>query len=158
MRRRPFLGTVARWPRYPASPEQHARIVTAFTAAWQAGDVDALVGVLDPDVVLVSDGGGVVNAVRRPIAGRDRVTKVLATFASNAKRQGAEVRGALVEVNGLPGLLLHDGQTMNVISLTVDGGRIVAISIVRNPHKLQHVSTSAEGLPTLNAPAPEERR
>lgn len=133
-------------PRYPATREQHAEIVTAFAVAWQAGDVDALLGVLDPDVVLTSDGGGIVNAARKPVVGRDRVSRALAGFSRTSAARGAEQRGALADVNGLPGIVLSDGDVMSVISCTIDDGRIVAIDIVRNPQKLTHVALPpAEG-------------
>ncbi|MDO8214089.1 RNA polymerase sigma factor SigJ [Conexibacter sp. CPCC 206217] len=131
-------------PRYPASREEHAQIVTAFAGAWQAGDVDALVSVLDPDVVMTSDGGGIVNAIRRPVLGRDHVLETLAGLARANRVTGRVVRGALVDVNGLPGLVLHDGAQLSVVSCTIDRGRIVAIDVVRNPQKLQHVPLPPE--------------
>ncbi|MDR9371149.1 RNA polymerase sigma factor SigJ, partial [Conexibacter sp. JD483] len=138
-------------PRFPASREQHAEIVAAFAAAWQVGDVDGLVGVLDPEVVLTSDGGGVVSAARHPIAGSERVAKVLAGFARVSLALGAG-RGGFAEVNGRTGLVFDDGRVMSVISFTVDRGRIVAIDIVRNPQKLRHVPADALGTP------PEQER
>lgn len=128
-------------PRFPATREQQAEIVAAFAAAWQAGDVDRLVGALDPDVVLTSDGGGVVFAARRPIVGSARVVKALAGFARAGLAHRAEPRGAIADVNGMPGLLVEGDGVMSVISFTVDAGRIVAIDIVRNPQKLRHVPT-----------------
>ena len=140
-------------PRYPASREQHAQIVTAFASAWQAGDVDALVGVLDPDVVMTSDGGGVVHAVLRPVFGRDDVLATLAGFARATAVTGRVVRGSVIDVNGLPGLVTYDGRVMSVISCTIDAGRIVAIDVVRNPYKLQHVPMPPEvGGPPVDAP------
>ena len=139
-------------PRFPATREQQAEIVVAFAAAWQAGDVDTLVGVLDPDVVLTSDGGGVVSAARRPIVGSGRVAKALVGFARLGMARRAHARGAIADVNGLPGLLLEGDGVMNVFSFTVDAGRIVAIDIVRNPQKLRHIAT--DGLVPMAA---EER-
>lgn len=126
-------------PRFPASREDHTRIVVAFALAWQAGDVEALLHVLDPDVTFRSDGGGNVVAARRPVGGADRVARALAGFAAANARRGIESRGALLNVNGMPGLLLQDGDVRAVVSLTVDDGRIVAIDVVRNPDKLRHV-------------------
>lgn len=133
-------------PRFPASREQQTEIVAAFAAAWQLGDVDGLVGVLDPEVVLTSDGGGIVVATRKPIAGGARVAEVLAGFTRAARLSGRRQRGGLAEVNGRPGLVVSDGTVMSVMSFTIDAGRIVAIDIVRNPEKLRHVDADALAL------------
>jgi RNA polymerase sigma-70 factor (ECF subfamily) len=114
--------------------------VAAFAAAWQAGDVDGLLEVLDPEVVFTSDGGGRVNAARRPLHGAERVTRALLGFARAQRTRDHESRAALERVNGLPGLVIDDGETLNVFSCTVDAGRIVAIDVVRNPDKLAHVA------------------
>lgn len=126
-------------PRFPASREQHARIVAAFAIAWQAGDVDALLAVLDPGVTFRSDGGGHVVAARRPVDGAERVARTLVALAAANVRRGVAVRGGIVDVNGMPGLLLEEDDVRGVVSLTVDDGRIVAIDVVRNPEKLRHV-------------------
>lgn len=126
-------------PRFPASREEHARIVTAFADAWQAGDVGALLEVLDPAVTFRSDGGGRVIAARRPVDGAERVARTLVAFGTAHAARGGAVRGGLVVVNELPGLALYDGETLGVFSFTIDGGRIVAIDVVRNPDKLRHV-------------------
>lgn len=125
-------------PRFPASRDEHARIVAAFAAAWQAGDVDGLLEVLDPEVVFTSDGGGVVTAARKPIEGSERVLRALLGFARTPRRR--ELRASFELVNGLPGFVTDDGEVLSVFSCTVDAGRIVAIDVVRNPHKLAHVA------------------
>src|SRR5205085_118779 len=58
----------ARRPRFPATREQQREVVAAFAAATLGGDIGALVELLDPDVVLTADGGGVVLAAPKPIA------------------------------------------------------------------------------------------
>lgn len=126
-------------PRFPASAEEHERIALAFAAAWREGDLDALVALLDPDVVFRSDGGGRVSAAARPVRGAARVAKVLIGLGRVSERLGREVRGALAQVNGAPGLVVDDGPTLSVVSLGIDGGRITALYIVRNPEKLRHV-------------------
>lgn len=137
-------------PRFPASREQHTRIVAAFAIAWQAGDVDALLAVLDPGVTFRSDGGGHVVAARRPVDGAERVARTLVALAAANVRRGVAVRGGIVDVNGMPGLLLEEDDVRGVVSLTVDDGRIVAIDVVRNPEKLRHVPA----LPDDGAGAP----
>jgi RNA polymerase sigma-70 factor, ECF subfamily len=125
----------ARRPRFPATPAQQREVVDAFAAAIAGGDVGALVALLDPDVVLTTDGGGVVRAARKPVAGAEKVARALVAFA---RLGGGTVEP--VDVNGLPGLLGHaaDGTT-SVIGFTVDAARIAAIDIQRNPAKLRGV-------------------
>jgi RNA polymerase sigma factor (sigma-70 family) len=132
-------------PRFPASPDEHAQIVVAFAAAWQAGDVERLLAVLDPDVVMTSDGGGRVMAARKPLHGADRVVQTLLAFERYHRERGFEMRGALETVNGLPGMLLYDGEILSVFSCTIDAGRIVALDVVRNPDKLRHVPPPGAG-------------
>jgi RNA polymerase sigma-70 factor, ECF subfamily len=120
-------------PRFPASPQQQREVVEAFAQATAGGDVDRLLALLDPEVVLRSDGGGRVSAARRPVEGAPKVAHMLVTLA----RKNAEgAHHALVAVNGLPGLLVERGEDRSVFAFTVDGGRITAIDIVRNPEKL----------------------
>lgn len=64
-------------PRRPASRAEHDRVVRAFAAAAAGGELRALIAILDPDIVLVSDGGGRVSAARRPVRGEDRVARFL---------------------------------------------------------------------------------
>jgi RNA polymerase sigma-70 factor (ECF subfamily) len=120
-------------PRYPASCAEQREVVAAFAAAAQAGDLPALLRVLDPQVTWRADGGGKVIAARYPLHGAERVARVAAKVA------GKTWAGArLVFVNGLPGLLVDDGgEAPAVISFTLERGRIVAIDIVRNPDKLR---------------------
>ncbi|MBB4662984.1 RNA polymerase sigma factor SigJ [Conexibacter arvalis] len=132
-------------PRFPASREEHARVVAAFAEAWAAGDVDGLLRMLDPDVTFRSDGGGKVAAARVPHHGAEHVAELLVSFSRVNERAGGGARGGLADVNGLPGIVLSDGDVKTVISLTVDRGRIVAIDAVRNPDKLRHVTASPTG-------------
>lgn len=124
----------ARRPRFPATAEQQRALVDAFLAAAVGGDMEALVEILHPDVVMTADGGGVVAAPRRPIEGAERVARTLTGLAAKGFK-GARVEH--VDVNGLPGLYAQatDG-TDGVISITVDAGRITAIDIMRNPAKI----------------------
>jgi RNA polymerase sigma-70 factor, ECF subfamily len=122
-------------PRFPATRDEQREVVSAFMAAALDGDVDGLLAVLDPEVTLRADGGGRVPTVRHPLHGADRVARTLAGFAQ--VRTG---RGRVVEVNGAPGVVFETtGREVSVFAFTVDGGRITAIDIVRNPDKLEHV-------------------
>jgi RNA polymerase sigma-70 factor, ECF subfamily len=125
----------ARRPRFPATPEQQREIVAAFVAAVSDGDTDALVGLLHPGAVLRTDGGGKVNAPRKPVEGAERVAKVALALS----RKGADPATLrLVDVNGMPGMMVRDWDGhYNVAAFTVDDGRITAIDVVRNPEKLQ---------------------
>jgi RNA polymerase sigma-70 factor (ECF subfamily) len=125
----------ARRPRFPATREQQQAIVEAFTAATADGDTDRLVALLHPDVVMNTDGGGVVNAARKPIAGAHRVAKVTVAVA----RKGGDASTLrFVDVNGMPGIVIRDWNgTASVIAFTVDDGLITEIDIMRNPAKLR---------------------
>jgi RNA polymerase sigma-70 factor, ECF subfamily len=126
-------------PRFPASREDQERVAAAFAAAWQEGDLDSLVELLDARVVFRSDGGGRVSAAAKPLQGAERVARVLVGLRRAAAKANRTVKAALVEVNGVPGFVVQDGRELNVVSLTYDAGRIAAIDIVRNPEKLGHV-------------------
>jgi RNA polymerase sigma-70 factor (ECF subfamily) len=129
-----------RRPRFPATAREQQRVVTAFALAVQRGDLEALLAVLDPAVVYRVDGGGVVTAARHPLEGADRVARALLALA---RKGAAGARGALVGVNGAPGLLVEAGGERSVVAFTLDGGRIAAIDIVRNPDKLRAVPALA---------------
>jgi RNA polymerase sigma-70 factor (ECF subfamily) len=126
-------------PRFPPGAEEEAQIVGAFAVAWQEGDHEALLAVLDPDAVMRADGGGKVPAAGKPLVGADRIVRVLLGLARAAARQGVEPEGRLARVNGATGLIIRERGATNVYSLTIDAGRITAIDVVRNPDKLRHV-------------------
>jgi len=129
--------------RGPVDPAEHRQAVHAFAAATARGDIQALLAVLDPDVVWHSDGGGIVTAGARPVLGADKVARLVAGLA--AKRLGPEAGTsfAFALVNGEPGLLWHDtrGRVGGVLAFTVADGRITEAYIVVNPEKLTHVTS-----------------
>ena len=126
----------ARRPRVPDPPD--ARVVAErFLAAAATGDVQALLEVMAPEVVLVSDGGGVMKAALRPITGADKVGRFLAAVVP----EGAEIDMRWTLANGQPSVLLYvDGQLDSWGSLTVADGRVREIYLVRNPEKLRHLA------------------
>jgi RNA polymerase sigma-70 factor, ECF subfamily len=124
-------------PRFPADSDEEARIVVAFATAWQEGDHEALLGLLDPDAIMRADGGGRVPSAGKPLLGADRIGRALVAFVRAADRRGEEPRGRVARVNGAPGLVVHDRYSTSVVSLTIDAGRITALDIVRNPDKLR---------------------
>jgi RNA polymerase sigma-70 factor (ECF subfamily) len=115
-----------------------AGIVRAFKQAWEAKDIGALVGMLDPDAVVIADGGGLVPAALRPIEGGEQIARYMVEVA------GGALGLALLErtVNGQPGLVAQqDGMTVTVFAFDVAGDRITRIWAVRNPDKLRPWTT-----------------
>ncbi|MEU3559505.1 sigma-70 family RNA polymerase sigma factor [Kitasatospora sp. NPDC006786] len=123
----------------PAADSDNARkrtVVEAFLSAARGGDFDALLTVLDPDVVARSDGGTLVpSALRRGAA--DVASRAI-TFA----RFAAE--GRIVLVNGSPGVVsFAEGRPLSVMSFTVRGGRITALDILTDPVRLAALGLTA---------------
>ena len=111
---------------------QQREVVAAFLAAARSGDFDALLAVLDPDVVFRIDGGGIPPRARPPVIGAQAVARQLLERAPTFARFA---RPALV--NGTAGLVVAPGaRPISVVGFTVVGGRIVAIDIVADPRKL----------------------
>lgn len=126
-------------PRFPASPDEHEKVVSAFAVAWRSGDMSALLGLLDSGVTLTADGGGKVPAIRKPLRGAELIAKMLFGWYRAGAAEAAW--GRMARVNGLPGLVMFDGHHVGVFSFTVDAGRITAIDVVRNPDKLRDIPT-----------------
>jgi RNA polymerase sigma-70 factor (ECF subfamily) len=118
---------------------QRAGIVRDFKQAWEAKDIDALIGLLDPDATAIGDGGGLVSAVLRPIEGGEQVARVCVDIARRAPTLTILER----TVNGQPGLVAQqDGVTVTVFAFDVAGDRIKHIWAVRNPEKLRPWTTA----------------
>jgi RNA polymerase sigma-70 factor (ECF subfamily) len=126
----------ARQPRFDADRRKQREVTERFLAAVGGGDLDALLAVLAPDVVLISDGGGRTKAALRPITGSDKVARWLVAIA----QQGASIpdlRIELAEVNGWPAIVGWSGaEPFGSISLAVADGRIEQVLVVVNPDKL----------------------
>jgi RNA polymerase sigma-70 factor (ECF subfamily) len=132
-------------PRFQSSREQRDELAGRFFAAATEGDLAGLEALLAHDVVLTGDGGGKVPALGHPVAGRARVARMLMTWTRMASRiPGASLRP--VEVNGMPGALLLDGERrlVGVWELEIGGGHIQAINSVVNPDKLAHLGPLAD--------------
>jgi RNA polymerase sigma-70 factor (TIGR02957 family) len=126
----------ARRPRVPDPPDT-VEVVDRFLAAAATGDVQQLLDVLAPDVVLVSDGGGVRKAALRPIVGPDKVARFLAAIRPGT----AELGIRWTQANGRPAVLLYLGDELDSLaSFTVRSGRVQEVHLVRNPEKLGHVA------------------
>ncbi|MGY1643814.1 RNA polymerase sigma-70 factor [Geodermatophilus sp. SYSU D00703] len=131
----------ARRPRVQVDRAEQEAVVARFLAAVRGGDLQGLLDVLAPDVVVVADGGGVVAAARRPITGADRVAPLLAGLAGLA----GQVAVVPVQLNGGPAARLDvDGTLDTVVSLVVEDGRITRIYAVRNPDKLARLAEEAQ--------------
>jgi RNA polymerase sigma factor (sigma-70 family) len=117
----------------PDTDVRHQReIVDAFLAAARGGDFDALLAVLDPDVVFRADPGKIRRLARPPITGAEAVA---AELLSRAPRFAPMARPALV--NGTAGLVVGpEDRPFAVVGFTVARGRIVAIDLITNPDKL----------------------
>ena len=123
----------------PAPAAQQAGLVRDFKRAWEAGDINALIGLLDPGATMTADGGGLVNAALRPVEGGEQIARYVADLASRAPRLAFLER----TVNGQPGLVAQqDGVTVTVFAFDVAGDRIKHIWAVRNPDKLRPWTTS----------------
>jgi RNA polymerase sigma-70 factor (ECF subfamily) len=131
----------ARRPRMEVSRTEQQQVVERFLAAVTQGDLQGLLDVLAPDVVLVADGGGVVQAVVNPVLGAKKVANLLRPFARLAP--GAEFLPVLL--NGAVGARLvgtDDGYD-TAISFVIEEGRISRIYAVRNPAKLGGIDVEA---------------
>ncbi len=122
----------ARRPRMPVSTTEQQQAVDRFLAAVRHGDLQGLLDVLAPDVVVVADGGGLVAAARRPIEGAERVAAFLIAAAGSA-----DFEAKAVWLNGSPAFRIDIGGALDTaVSLAVEDGRVTRIYAVRNPHKL----------------------
>jgi RNA polymerase sigma-70 factor (ECF subfamily) len=123
----------------PATPTaQQAGIVRAFKQAWEATDIDALIGLLAPDATAAGDGGGLVRAELRPVEGAEQIARFF------ADRPGAVPNLTILErtVNGQPGLVAQlDGVTVGVLAFDIAGDRIKHIWAILNPDKLRPWTT-----------------
>jgi RNA polymerase sigma-70 factor (ECF subfamily) len=123
-------------PRFPVARERGLEIAAAFFAASRGGDMTRLRALLADDIVVHADGGGKVRAAVRPIAGIDDVMKLQAALVPKFAEHGSRlVRYGLV--NGLPGFVTLEGDTLQTTALQIENGRIVAIYVMRNPDKLR---------------------
>lgn len=124
----------ARRPRGTVSSAETREVLASFRRAVETGDLQGLLDLLAPDVVLVGDGGGVKQAVLRPIVGADRVARAL---VGGLAKLDVAVQLRPAQVNGFPALIVRlDGELDTVVTLRLDDGVISGLYAVRNPEKL----------------------
>jgi RNA polymerase sigma-70 factor (ECF subfamily) len=127
----------ARRPRGVVSAAEARRAVQAFQRAIETGDLQSLVDMLAPDVVLLGDGGGLRQTRVRPIVGADQVGRAL---ADGLPRLGAVASVEPVQINGYPALIIRlNGEIDDVVAMRIDDGLISGLYVVRNPQKLSRL-------------------
>jgi RNA polymerase sigma-70 factor (ECF subfamily) len=125
-------------PRFTSTPDEHLRLMGEFMQAVGAGDLEGLKQLLSNQVTLWSDGGGKVQAARKPLHGRDLVARFMLNILKRAPQ------GMLTEpisVNDTLGLMVRsaDGRPLVVVTMEVDEGQVQALRLVSNPDKLKHL-------------------
>ena len=123
----------------PARRAEGEELARRFFEAAAGGDMDALLGMLAPGVVLHADGGGKTQTIAKPLAGREHVTRMLVGLLRRAQSMGVSIR--LAWVNGQPGAVFYDAEArvISVIELDVAHGVVQAMHAVVNPDKLGHL-------------------
>jgi RNA polymerase sigma-70 factor (TIGR02957 family) len=129
----------ARRPREVVSPSQTRAALEAFQRALETRDLQGLLDVLAPEVVMMSDGGGVKRAALRPIIGAEKVVRYF--VGGSGKAEDRLTVGPTV-VNGSPALVVRlDGEIDGVMAIRVEDARITGLYYVRNPEKLTRVQS-----------------
>ncbi|MDX6367373.1 MAG: hypothetical protein QOK30_2449 [Nocardioidaceae bacterium] len=131
----------ARRPRVQVSVGEQTAVVERFLSAVRGGDINGLMEVLAPEVVVVADGGGVVRAAPRPIVG----AKPVAAFLGALAKLVGDFDVTMTWLNGAPAMRVDiDAEIDTVASLVVEDGRITRIYAIRNPHKLSRLDERAD--------------
>ena len=120
--------------RFSADAATHTQVVSRFLAACQGADLEALLAVLAPDVVIISDSGGQAQAPRRPVYGQDKVARLLVGFAG---RVPEGLTFGLEYFNGSLGIVARiDGTPFAAMAVTVAEGTVQSLQLIVNPEKL----------------------
>ncbi|MGH3184371.1 MAG: RNA polymerase sigma-70 factor [Streptosporangiaceae bacterium] len=129
----------ARRPRMQVDRAQQEATLEKFMTAISSGDLQGLLDILAPDVVLIADGGGLVRAARKPLTGAETVLAFLARVADLS-----ELVATTVWINGMPGARFDVGGDVTAVSLAIEDDRITRIYAIRNPNKLQWLDKTVE--------------
>jgi len=121
-----------------ADPDQQREVVNAFLAAAREGDFDALVALLDPDIILRADSGPGLPGATLELRGATEVASRALTYAR------LQLLNRPVLVNGMAGMMSYrDGRPFSVGAITVRGGRIVEMDILADPERLAQLDLRA---------------
>ncbi|MFC9466919.1 RNA polymerase sigma-70 factor [Streptomyces coelicoflavus] len=127
----------ARRPRGEVTAAESRQALAAFQRAVETGDLQGLLDILSPDVVLLGDGGGIKQAVLRPVVGADKVARLM---LGGLVKLPVAVTMDPAQVNGHPSLILRlDGELDTVVAVRMEAGRIKGLYAVRNPEKLSYM-------------------
>ncbi|TCJ33236.1 RNA polymerase sigma-70 factor [Frankia sp. BMG5.11] len=130
----------SRRPRRVVSSNEGQAVLESFQRAIETGDPQGLLEVLAPEVVLMSDGGGIKHAALRPVTGAEQVARM---FAGGIGKLEGTLTAEPTVVNGNPALLVRlDGEIDGVMAIRVEDARITGLYYVRNPEKLSHVASA----------------
>ncbi len=128
-------------PRFEVPRDQHRALLATFMQAAASCDRAAMKALLSPDVELIGDGGGKVNSFLHIVRGAGRVAGLFWSLG-NQCQGSASYR--MATINGEAGLLRYvDGKIESAQSFITDGGRIVAVFVIRNPDKLTAIADMA---------------
>jgi RNA polymerase sigma-70 factor (TIGR02957 family) len=130
----------ARRPHHRPDPAEARRALDAFTLSIETGDVQSLMDVLAPDVVVLADGGGIRQAVPNAVRGAEKVARL---FLGGMRKAGGGLAAHPTTINGHPALAITlDDELDGIFSVRVEEGRIAGIYYVRNPEKHSHLSSA----------------
>ena len=132
----------ARRPRFEPDRQTVNAVRQKFLESMFSGDVQGLMDVLAPDVVLLSDGGGKRSAARRPVRGADDVARFLVGLVRKGGQDGVIED---IQINGAPAwVLLVDGRPEAISQLVIEDGTVVQLFVVVNPDKLASLAHTRE--------------
>jgi RNA polymerase sigma-70 factor (ECF subfamily) len=129
----------------PVDPGEHRRLLAAFMAAAQSGDLAELKNLLADTAVSYSDGGGVVSAARMPVRGRDRVARFIVGIV---EKYGQGTTSGMIDVNGGPSLLVRrEGTPLVLVTVDATADGIERLLMVLNPAKLAGLTDKERSRP-----------
>jgi RNA polymerase sigma-70 factor (TIGR02957 family) len=138
--RRSREHVAARKPRVQVSRTEQQAVVERFLIALRKGQLQELMEIMAPDVVLIADGGGRSAAARAPIYGAELVVKLLA----RAERVATAIETTTVWLNGVPAGRIEINGQLAAVSLVVENGLVTRIYVMANPEKLTRLDLRAE--------------
>jgi RNA polymerase sigma factor (sigma-70 family) len=124
--------------RYDSDPATRQQVTERFLAACSGGDITALIDVLAPNVTMVSDGGGLTGAPRKPIHGSDLVARAIVVLS---RQQPVGSTAGVLHLNGGPGVVVRSGDSpVLAMTLHLVDGLVRTIHVVSNPQKLTGIA------------------